>query len=77
MDVWIEVWKNMKWLFFGVILQRPYVRRPEDAKFNIFEAMNGRRDIAIYGGPESYAMLDIPNREEPNEIPPSFFYSSI
>ena len=77
MDVWIDVWNNIKWLFEAVLLRRPY-RHPKDAKkFDIFEAMNGKRDIAIYGESESYAMVDIPNREEPNEIPPSLFYSSI
>jgi len=59
-DLVIEVWKNMKWLFLAVILRRPYVRNPEDARFDIYDAVNGKRDVAIYGESESYAMLNIP-----------------
>jgi len=67
-DLFIEVWKNLKWLFLAVILRRPYVRNPEDAKFDIFDAVNGKRDVAIYGETESYAMLNIPenNRSQDN-----------
>lgn len=68
------MWKKPKWLFLAVILRRPYVRNPEDAKFDIFDAVNGKRDVAIYSS-ESYEMLDIPNCEEQDEKPPSFFYS--
>lgn len=62
-DLVFEVWKNLKWLFLAVILRRPYVRNPEDARFDIYDAVNGKRDVAIYGESESYAMLNIP---EPN-----------
>jgi len=43
-----------------VILRRPYVARPDDGRFNIYDAMNGKRDVAIYGNHETYAMLDVP-----------------
>ena len=73
-DLFIEVWKNLKWLFLAVILRRPYVRNPEDAKFDIFDAVNGKRDAAIYGETESYAMLNIRSQDNPAEeenLPPS------
>jgi len=60
-DLFVEVWKNMKWLWLAVILRRPYIRHPEDGKFDIWDAVNGKRDVAIYGNTESYAMLDIPS----------------
>ena len=34
--------------------------RPTDGRFNIYDAMNGKRDLAIYGNHETYAMLDVP-----------------
>ena len=52
----------MKWLFLGLVLRRPYVRRPEDGKFDIYDAIHGKRDVHAYGQVESYTMLDIPNR---------------
>lgn len=64
LDLWIEVWKNFKWLYRAVILRRPYVRNPEDARFDIYDAVNGKRDVAIYGDTESYAMLNIPSHGE-------------
>ena len=51
----------MKWIWFAVILRRPYARRPEDGRFDIWDALNGKRDVASYGNSESYAMLDIPS----------------
>jgi hypothetical protein len=67
-DLFIEVWKNLRWLFLAVILRRPYVRNPEDANFDIFDAVNGKRDVAMYGETESYAMLNVPenNRSQDN-----------
>lgn len=64
-DLFYEVWKNMKWLFLAVILRRPYARAPEDGKFDIYDAMNGKRDVAAYQ--DSYAMLDVPHEQTPNE----------
>ena len=52
----------MKWLWLAVILRRPYIRHPEDGKYDIYDALHGKRDVGIYGQPESYAMLDIHER---------------
>lgn len=60
-DLFIEVWKTMKWLFLAVILRRPYVRNPEDGKFDIYDASRGKRDIAVYSQVDSYAMIDVPS----------------
>jgi len=62
-DLFFEVWKNMKWLWLAVVLRRPYARQPEDGKFDIWDAVNGKRDVAIYGNSESYAMLNIPSEQ--------------
>lgn len=63
-DLFVEVWKNIKWLFTAVILRRPYACQPHDGKFDIYDALNGKRDVALYGAhatqDSSYAMLDIP-----------------
>jgi len=66
-DLFIEVWRNMKWLFLAVILRRPYIRRAEDGKFDIFDAMNGKREVAAYGNSEAYAMLDVPSSDRAPE----------
>jgi hypothetical protein len=60
-DLFVEVWKTVKWLFVGVILRRPYVRSPEDGRFDIYDAVNGKRDVGVYGTHDTYAMLDIPS----------------
>jgi hypothetical protein len=80
-DLFVEVWKNVKWLFLAVILRRPYVRNPEDGKFDIYDAVNGKRDVAVYGDQETYAMLDVPgdrgrsqdNLGDEDGVPPSLF----
>jgi hypothetical protein len=70
-DLFIEVWKNLKWLFTAVILRRPYARQPRDGKFDIYDAVNGKRDVALYGAhapqDSSYAMLDIPPTSDRNK----------
>jgi hypothetical protein len=71
LDLWTEVWKNVKWLFLAVILRRPYIRNPEDARFDIFDAVNGRRDASMYGDQEAYSMLYIPERNYEDEVPRS------
>lgn len=63
-DLFVEVWKTMKWLWLAVVLRRPYVRQPEDGRFDIYDAFNGKRDVGIYGNSEAYAMLDIQGRED-------------
>jgi hypothetical protein len=69
-DLFVEVWKNLKWLFTAVILRRPYARQPRDGKFDIYDALNGKRDVALYGAhasqDSSYAMLDIPTTSDRN-----------
>jgi hypothetical protein len=68
-DLFVEVWKNIKWLFTAVILRRPYARQPQDGKFDIYDALNGKRDVAQYGAhDQSYAMLDIPPPPNRNRI---------
>jgi hypothetical protein len=60
-DLFVEVWKNIKWLFTAVILRRPYARQPQDGKFDIYDALNGKRDVALYGAHDQpYSMLNIP-----------------
>jgi len=66
-DLFVEVWKNMKWLFQTVILRRPYKRAPEDGKFDIYDAYNGKRDVGAFGGQETYAMIDSP--PDHNQVP--------
>ena len=75
-DLFNEVWKNLKWLFGACILRRPYGRQPQEhATFGLYEAMNGKRDVAFYGNRESYAMLDIdrnaPGKDEEFGVPVS------
>jgi hypothetical protein len=67
-DLFVEVWRNMKWLFLAVILRRPYVRTREDGKFDIYDALNGKRDVGAYGGPDSYAMIDSPPHRHQNPV---------
>jgi hypothetical protein len=59
-DLFYEVWKNIRWLLGACILKRPYGRQPQQhATFGLFEAMNGKRDVAYYGNRDTYAMLDL------------------
>ena len=59
-DLFHEVWKNLKWLFGACVLRRPYARQPQEhATFGLFEAINGKRDVAYYGNRDTYAMLDL------------------
>ena len=59
-DLFVEVGRNMKWLWTAVILRRPYVRTQQDQRFDIYDAFNGKRDVGAYGTQESYAMIDSP-----------------
>lgn len=60
-DLFVAVWQNMKWIWFVGILRRPYTGQPDDGRFDIWNAVHGKRDVAIYGGPETYAMLESPS----------------
>ena len=44
----------------------PYIRNPEDARFDIYGAMNGTRDLASHGNQDTYAMLSV-QHARPNE----------
>lgn len=68
-DLFIEVWRNLRWLFLAVVLRRPYIRNPEDARFDLYDAVNGKRDLTIYGHHETYAMLTV-NQTQPTEPAP-------
>jgi len=60
-DLFIEVWRNLRWLFLAVILRRPYIRNPESERFNIYDAMRGERQVeSVYGRVGTYAKLDRP-----------------
>ena len=75
-DLFIEVWRNMRWLFLAVVLRRPYVRNPEDARFDIYDALNGKRDVGVYGNHETYAMLNVPHGIQPQGDEPAPDYES-
>ena len=76
-DLFVEVYKNLRWLFLAVILRRPYVRNPEDGRFDIYDAVNGKRDVALYGESETHGMLEVPhnpsqeNLRDGESLPPS------
>ena len=74
-DLSSEVWKNVRWLFGACILRRPYARQPEHATFGLYEAMNGKRDVAFYGNREDYAMLNFERnnqgKDEESSMPAS------
>jgi len=57
-DLFVEVWKNVRWLFLAVILRRTYIRNPEHETFNIYDAFNGKRNVSVYGRQDEYSKLD-------------------
>jgi hypothetical protein len=58
-DLWVEVWRNAKWIFLAIILRRPYLRSPDEDRFDIWAAMNGTRE---------YAILDVPQENGGEEV---------
>jgi hypothetical protein len=62
-DLVLEIWKNVKWLFVSVILRRPYTHTSDDGRFDVWGAVNGKRDVGAYGHNETYPMLDLPAYE--------------
>jgi hypothetical protein len=64
-DLVVEIWKNLKWIWLAIILRRPYARTAQDGRFDVWGAVNGKRDVGAYGHNEAYAMLDVPAYENP------------
>jgi hypothetical protein len=66
-DLFVEVYRNFRWLFGAVVLRRPYTKDHEMDKMDVYGAMMGTRNGAAYGKPdtETYAMLNVPQATEP------------
>jgi hypothetical protein len=66
-DLFVEVYRNFRWLFVAIVLQRPYTKVPEMDRMDVYGAMMGTRNTAAYGktDTETYAMLNIPQATEP------------
>jgi hypothetical protein len=66
-DLFVEVYRNFRWLFLAVVLRRPYSKDPDMDRMDVYGAMMGTRNTAGYGKPdtETYAMLNVPQTTEP------------
>jgi hypothetical protein len=58
-DLFIEVYKNLKYLFLNIILRRPYAREPENETFNLQGAFGGKRNLSIYAKQHAYDEIPI------------------